>query len=242
MIVVSAGIRPEVELATAMGVDVERGIVVDDAMRTNVPGVWAVGECAQHDGVVQGLWAPIREQAKVAGATVTCNPAGFHGALPVTRLKVAEIELFCAGAHSAEEPDDDEIVVMNTRIGHYRKLVVRDDRLVGAILLGDTALGGRLRELIRTGDPVPPHLLDATPMGTAMAEDSADTLVCACNDVSRGQILEAVEKGGLTHVDQVSRATGASTGCGTCRNTVTALLRGATADASAPEERPVHQL
>ena len=241
LIVVSAGIRPEVGLAESIGVEVERGIVVDDAMRTNVPGVWAVGECAQHRGVVHGLWAPIREQAQVAGATVAGVPAGFHGAVPVTQLKVAGIDLFCAGEHSAGGPQDDEIVAMNTRAGTYRKLVLRDDRLVGAILLGDTALGGRLRDLIRSGDNVPGELLDAQPSSPVGEDDDESALVCSCNAVSRGQIVAAIRKSELTHVDQVARATGAATGCGTCRNAVSALLRGChSAPSSTPEQQEAH--
>ncbi|MEA2482018.1 MAG: nitrite reductase large subunit, partial [Thermoleophilaceae bacterium] len=228
LVVVSAGVRPDVELATGMGLDVERGVVVDDAMRTNVPGVLAVGECAQHRDVVQGLWAPIREQAKVAGATAVGAPAAFHGAIPVTRLKVAEIDLWCAGAHSAEELDDDEVVVMSTRTGTYRKLVVRGDRLVGAILLGDTTLGPRLRDLIVSGEPVPADLLDgASAPAAAPGTDDESTVVCACNGVTRGRIEAAISAEGLTHIDQVARATSASTGCGTCRNSVAALLHGA---------------
>ena len=231
LIVVSAGIRPEIELATAIGLEVERGVVVDDAMRTNVPGVFAVGECAQHRGTIQGLWAPIREQAQVAGAVVAGVPAAFQGAVPVTQLKVAGIDLFCAGTPSSVLPEDDEVVAMNTRSGTYRKLVLRGDQLVGAILLGDTGLGGRLRELIRSGASVPADLLDTAPSGGAEEEDD-DALVCSCNAVSRGQIVAAVEALGLTHVDQVSRATGAATGCGTCRNAVAGLVRGCV---SAPE-------
>ena len=160
LVVVAAGIRPDVALAETAGIEVARAIVVDDAMRTSVPGVWAVGECVEHRGQIQGLWAPIREQARVAGASVAGLPAAFHGAVPVTRLKVAEIELFCAGAASAETDDDDELVTMDTRSGTYAKLVLRGERLLGAILLGDTTLGPRLAELLRTGAPVPAALLD----------------------------------------------------------------------------------
>jgi ferredoxin-nitrate reductase len=155
-------------------------------------------------------------------------PAAFQGAVPVTQLKVAGIDLFCAGAPSSVAPDDDEVVAMNTRSGVYRKLVLRDDRLVGAILLGDIALGGRLRELIRSGAPVPADLLETacTGGGGEDAGSDEDALVCSCNTVSRRQIVAAVEQGDLNHVDQVSRATGAATGCGTCRNAVAAVLRG----------------
>jgi NAD(P)H-nitrite reductase large subunit len=183
---------------------------------------------------VHGLWGPIREQAAATGASVAGVPAAFHGAVPVTQLKVAEIDLFCAGTHSAELAEDDEVVAMNTRAGTYRKLVVRGDRLIGTILLGDTTLGGRLRELIRSGDPMPPELLELdTTAPTADAAD--DPLVCACNDVSRDTICAAIQSGGLTHVDQVSRATGAATGCGTCASAVAGLLRGAQ---SPPESDP----
>ena len=223
MVVVSAGIRPDIDLAVRTGVDVERAIIVDDAMRTNVPDVWAVGECVQHRGVIQGLWAPIREQAKVAGASVAGIPSAYRGAPPATRLKVADIELFCAGVHSPDAPGDDEVIAMDTRAGVYRKLVLRDDRLIGAILLGDTTLSGRLTSILRSEERVPDDLFD---VGGAGEGAGADELVCACNGVSRAQIVAAAERERMTHVDQVSRATGACTGCGTCRNAVTAILRG----------------
>ncbi len=233
LVVVAAGIRPDVALAETAGIEVARAIVVDDAMRTSVPGVWAVGECVEHRGQIQGLWAPIREQARVAGASVAGVPAAFHGAVAVTRLKVAEIELFCAGAPSAETDDDDEVVTMDTRSGTYTKLVLRGRRLLGAILLGDTTLGPRLAELLRTGEPVPAALLDAGAGGmSADALDDPDDdemLVCACMSVTRGRIVEAVRRDALSDVDAVARATQAGTGCGTCRKTVASLVRTAAA-------------
>jgi ferredoxin-nitrate reductase len=227
LVVIAAGIRPDVSLAEAAGIEVARAIVVDDAMRTSVPGVWAVGECVEHRGQIQGLWAPISEQARVAGAGVAGVPAAFHGAVAVTRLKVAEIELFCAGTPSAETDDDDEVVTMDTRSGTYTKLVLRGERLLGAILLGDTTLGPRLAELLRTGEPVPAALLSAGGMsGDAFGEDDDDEmLVCACMSVTRGRIVEAVRRDALSDVDAVARATRAGTGCGTCRKTVASLLR-----------------
>jgi NAD(P)H-nitrite reductase large subunit len=230
MIVVSAGIRPEVALADGMGVEVNRGVMVDDAMRTSVPGVFAVGECVEHRGVVHGLWGPLREQSRVAGAAIAGVPAAFHGGAPVTRLKVAEIDLFCAGIHSAETDDDEEVVALNTRAGVYRKLVLRGDRLVGAILLGDTRLGPRIAELLASGAPVPPEFLE-TDQGPAPWSDCGgdDTLVCACNAVTRGRILEVAREQDLSEVDEVARATGAATGCGSCRHNVASLLQDAAA-------------
>jgi ferredoxin-nitrate reductase len=231
MVVISAGIRPEVKLAEDAGVEVERAIVVDDAMRTSVPGVWAVGECAQHREVVQGLWGPILEQSRVAGAAIADVPAAFLGAAPVTRLKVAEIELFCAGVPSATDDRDDEIVALNTRAGTYRKLVVRGDRLVGAILLGDTRIGPQLAELMRTGAPVPPELLDGGAGSNPWPDcENDDALVCSCNAVTRGRIVEAAREGSISDVESISRATGAATGCGTCRHNVASLLRDVAAE------------
>ena len=235
IVVIAAGIRPDVALAETAGIEVARAIVVDDAMRTSVPGVWAVGECVEHRGQIQGLWAPILEQARVAGAGIAGVPAAFHGAVPVTRLKVAEIELFCAGAPSAETDEDDELVTMDTRGGTYAKLVLRGQRLLGAILLGDTTLGPRLADLLRTGDPVPEALLRA---GGAVSADALDDpeddemLVCACMSVTRGRIVEAVRRDALSDVDAVARATQAGTGCGTCRKTVASLLQRAAAPAA----------
>jgi ferredoxin-nitrate reductase len=227
LVVIAAGIRPDVVLGETAGIEVAKAIVVDDAMRTSAPGVWAVGECVEHRGQIQGLWAPISEQARVAGASVAGLPAAFHGAVPVTRLKVAEIELFCAGAASAETDDDDEVVTMDTRGGTYTKLVLRGDRLLGAILLGDTTLGPRLAELLRTGDPVPEALLGAGGISADALgdEDDDEALVCACMSVTRGRIVEAVRRDSLSDVDAVARATQAGTGCGTCRKTVASLLQ-----------------
>ncbi|MGH2895899.1 MAG: (2Fe-2S)-binding protein, partial [Solirubrobacteraceae bacterium] len=173
------------------------------------------------------------EQARVAGAGVAGVAAAFHGAVPVTRLKVAEIELFCAGAPSAETDDDDEVVSMDTRGGTYTKLVLRGERLLGAILLGDTTLGPRLAELLRTGEPVPAALLDAGGVSADALGDADDDemLVCACMSVTRGRIVEAVRRDALSDVDAVARATQAGTGCGTCRQTVASLLRDAAAAA-----------
>jgi nitrite reductase (NADH) large subunit len=124
---------------------------------------------------------------------------------------------------------------MDTRSGTYTKLVLRGERLLGAILLGDTTLGPRLAELLRTGEPVPAALLDAGAGGSADAlDDSEDDemLVCACMSVTRGRIVEAVRRDSLSDVEGVARATQAGTGCGTCRKTVASLVRTAAAAAA----------
>lgn len=230
LIVVAAGIRPDVELGRAAGLEVGRGILVDDELRTSAPGVWAVGECAEHRGTVYGLWAPLLEQAKAAGASIAGDPAGFHGSVPATTLKVAGVDLFAAGSHSAESDDDEEIVVADSRSGAYRKLVLRDGRLAGAILLGDLSLAPRLGQLIRGGEPVPDGLLSADAGAGPAAEDDDAALLCVCNAVSRGTLKTIARDRGLRSVDEVRDATRAASGCGGCAPAIQELLDGLAAE------------
>jgi ferredoxin-nitrate reductase len=231
LVVIAAGVRPETELARAAGLECERGVVVDDAMRTSAPAVLATGECAQHRGTVYALWAPLAEQARVAAATVAGDPAAFLGATPATTLKVAGVDVFAGGAPVGEDGDD-EIVASDTRRGTYRKLVLREDRLRGAVLVGDLTDARRLSELLRRGGPVPEELL--APSGDGEPEPPApDGIVCSCNQVTRAAIDDAIRARALRTVAQVGNATAASTGCGSCAADVQALLD---AHASAREE------
>jgi NAD(P)H-nitrite reductase large subunit len=217
VVVASAGVRPETTLARDAGLRVARGIVVDDALRAG-PGVWAVGECAEHRGTVYGLWAPLAEQARVAGATIAGDPAGFQPVVPATTLKVAGVDLYTGGRAEAG-PGEDELVVRDTRRGVYRKLVLDGDRLVGAILLGDAADARRCTAALRGLGPAP-ELLAAAP---AVADDP-DGVVCSCNGVSGAEIDDAIRARGLTTLAAVARATRATTGCGGCAADVRARL------------------
>jgi ferredoxin-nitrate reductase len=224
LVVVAAGVRPETALAADAGLEVAHGIVVDDTMRAGAERVWAVGECAEHRGTVYGLWAPLAEQARVAGATIAGDPAAFHPQTPATVLKVAGLDVY-AGGRADAAPGDDEVVLRDTRRGVYRKLVLEGERLVGAALLGDIADARRCTAALRSGEPVDDALL-AGPGAAAgpPAEPDADALVCSCNDVTVGTIDRAITAGGLTTVAQVARVTRASTGCGGCAAEVGALL------------------
>ena len=214
LVVVATGIAPETALAARAGLTVRRGIVVDDELRAvGARNVWAVGECAEHRGVVYGLWAPLLDQCKVAGAILAGAPAAFHGATPATTLKVAQVPVFCAGATVAAA-DQDEVTALDTRGGRYRKVVLEDGRLVGTILVGDLGEAPRLHELIRTGARAE---VDGGP-------GPRDELVCSCQGVTRATIDRAIERGGLRSVEEVAGATGASTGCGGCRPAVERIL------------------
>jgi ferredoxin-nitrate reductase len=161
LVIVATGIRPDVALAQTAGIEVARGIVVDDELRTSDPRVWAVGECAEHRGVVYGLWAPLLRQARVAAAVMSGRPSAFHGAVPATTLKVMGVDLFAAGRAQASDGEE-ELLSLDTRRGRYRKLVVADDRLVGAVLLGDLSEAVTLRRLVEEGRAVPAELLEAS--------------------------------------------------------------------------------
>ena len=222
LVVVAAGIRPETSLARAAGIETGRGVLVDDELRTSAPGVFAVGECAEHRETVYGLWAPLAQQARTAAAVAVGEPGAFHGASLATTLKIAGIELFAGGPQEAGEGQH-ELVWSDSRRGVYRKLVVEGDRLVGGMVVGDGRTGRRLTELLRTGDPVPESLLDPL---SAAPEDDADegAILCSCNRRTRGQVMEAIRSDGLSSVAEVARATDATTGCGSCTGEVEDLL------------------
>jgi ferredoxin-nitrate reductase len=228
LVVVAAGVRPETTLAREAGLPVARGIVVDDALRAGAPGVFAVGECAEHQGVVYGLWAPLAEQARVAGATIAGDPAAFHPQTTATVLKVGGMDVYAGGLADADaEADHDEVTLRDTRTGRYRKLVLDGDRLVGAILVGDVADARRCTAALRSGEPADPTLVDGGFAGGAAAEapaPSADATICSCNAVTAGEIDAAIVARGLTTVAGVARATRASTGCGGCAGEVRAIL------------------
>jgi ferredoxin-nitrate reductase len=223
LVIVATGIRPDVELARAAGIEVARGIVVDDELRTSDPRVWAVGECAEHRGVVYGLWAPLLRQASVAAAVMSARPAAFHGAVPATTLKVMGVDLFAAGRAQAADGEE-ELLSLDTRRGRYRKLVVADDRLVGAVLLGDLSEAVALRRLVEEGRPVPEELLEATAPAPGAAPAAASSVVCSCASVTREQIEQAIAAGSLERVSTVAQVTGATTGCGGCRTEVERIL------------------
>ncbi|WP_272474900.1 molybdopterin-dependent oxidoreductase [Baekduia alba] len=225
LVVVAAGVRPETTLAREAGLPVARGIVVDDALRAGAPGVFAVGECAEHQGMVYGLWAPLAEQARVAGATIAGDPAAFHPQTTATVLKVAGVDVYAGGVAQPEDHHD-EVTLRDTRSGRYRKLVLDGDRLVGAILVGDVADARRCSAALRSHDPTDAALIDAGfgAVGAEAPPPAPDATICSCNAVTAGAIDRAIAARGLTTVAGVAKATRASTGCGGCAGEVRAIL------------------
>jgi nitrite reductase (NADH) large subunit len=221
LVVVAVGIRPQVALAAASGLDVERGIVVDDRMTASHPRALAVGECAQHRGIVHGIVAPIHDQAAVAARTVVGEDAHYAGSVPTAKLKVMGIDLVTAGAAEGERA----VVVADERAGTYRKLVLHDGRAAGAVLLGDTRGSELLLDAVRTAKEVPDPLRllhDASQATAAELPDAAQ--VCNCNGVCKGDIVQAIRTGDLGSTQEVVAVTRAGSGCGSCKPVVAELL------------------
>jgi nitrite reductase (NADH) large subunit len=243
LVVMAAGIRPNTDLAQAIGIHCQRGIVVNDTLQTVTdPRVYAVGECAAHRGIAYGLVAPLYEQAKVCATHLAQFGIGrYQGSQTSTKLKVTGIDLFSAGhfmgraTGKAEDADCEEIVMSDPYAGVYKKLVVKDDKLIGACLYGDTVDGGWYFKLIREGRKVSDirdklmfgesNIGDTGHQGQSRAALMADAdEVCGCNGVSKGRICQTIREKGLTSLDEVRKHTKASASCGSCTGLVEQLL------------------
>lgn len=224
MVVLACGIRPRVEAAQASGVPVATGIVVNNLLATSVPGVFAVGECAEHDGKVYGIVPPIWEQCEVLADVLTgANPrARYRGSKLYTRLKVGGVEVASMGLTEAANDSDEVIQVIEDRRGIYRKLIVREGKLVGAVVVGEADSAPALARWFDRGDPLPPNRLDVfcSPDVSAAA---ADPEVCNCHHVTESAITGAI-RDGCTTLPQLSAATKAGTGCGSCRGALARLI------------------
>jgi nitrite reductase (NADH) large subunit len=232
MVVVSAGIRPITEIATASGLAVNKGIVCDDQMHTSDRDIFAVGECVEHRGKIYGLVDPIWDQAKTLADTITgFNPqAGYAGSKLGTKLKVMGVELASMGETKPALPDDEVVVYREPSRGVYKKLIVRDNKLAGAILLGETDTAGVLMQMFLGGTAVSARradLLFGTSTGAPVLSvfDLPDhAQICNCNGVSKGAIKEAIQIGKCHSVSKVGACTKAGLGCGSCKGLVAQLI------------------
>jgi nitrite reductase (NADH) large subunit len=230
MVVVSVGIDPRTDLARAAGLECGRGIRVDDRLETSAPGIVAVGECAEHAGIVYGLVAPIAEQARAAADTLLDLPAEpYRGSVQWAKLKVAGIDLVTIGAQEGDA------AAVDAGPGSYRKLIVAEGRVSGAILLGDTRGSEDLLAAVAAGEESADPLARLAAAATARAADLPDAAqVCNCNGVRKGEIVAAVRDDGLATAREVMAVTRAGTGCGSCRGTVEELVAAETGGGEEP--------
>jgi nitrite reductase (NADH) large subunit len=248
LLVMAVGIRPNTALAKNAGLSTNRGILVDDAMRTSDPAVFAIGECIEHRGQVFGLVAPIWDMAKICADHVTAvADTAYEPAISGTRLKVTGIDMFSAGDFTGDDTTDD-IVFRDISRGIHKRLVLRDEKLIGAVLYGDANDASWYFDLLREGTDVSafrdglifgPAFANAPVAGVETLPDTAE--ICGCNGVCKGAIVTAIKEHALTSLDAVRTRTKASASCGSCTPKVEELLAktAGAAYSAAPAIKPV---
>jgi nitrite reductase (NADH) large subunit len=234
LVVMAVGIRPNTALAKEAGLAVGRGIHVDDHMVTSDANILAVGECVEHQGQVYGLVAPLWEMCRALADGLTTGPTGYGGSVTSTKLKVSGIDVFSAGDFSGGDGAED-IVLRDASRGVYKRVIVKDDRILGAVLYGDTADGNWYFDLLKKGEDIS-SIRDMLIFGQAFASGggqadpkaavaalSDDAEICGCNGVSKGKVVATIEGGACT-LDAVRSVCKASASCGSCTGLVETLL------------------
>ncbi|MBU8917073.1 nitrite reductase large subunit NirB [Neobacillus sp. 114] len=233
LIVMAIGIKSNTEVAKNSGIYVNRGIVVNDFMETSVPHIYAVGECAEHREIVYGLVAPLYEQGKVLANRISGFEAEpYKGSVTGTQLKVAGVDLFSAG-EIFEDGTTKSIMAYNEYDGIYKRILTRDNRIVGIVLYGDTKDSTKLFRMLTKQEDISGmtsvSILQSECSASGTSSDDIasmpnDELVCGCNGVTKGAIVEAIKTQGLTTLDQVSHCTNAGRSCGRCKPLVSSIL------------------
>jgi len=246
LVVMAIGIKPNVELAAQAGLHCARGIVVTDTMQTHDPRIYAVGECVTHRRTSYGLVAPLFEMAKVCATHLAQFGIGrYTGSVTSTKLKVTGIDVFSAGDFTGGEGTED-ITLADEIGGVYKRLVLRDDRLIGAVLYGDTVDGAWYFQMLRDGQNVSQirdhlmfgqsHLGNAGHQGQQRAVSMPDDMeVCGCNGVRKGTIVKGIKEKGLFTLEDVRKHTKASASCGSCTGLVEQILASTVGGAYTPQ-------
>ncbi len=236
LLVMAVGIRPSSALAVAAGLTVGRGVVVDDQMQTSDPAVFAIGECAEHRGVAYGLVAPIWDMCRVLGRVLTGDgAAAYEGSMLQTRLKVSGVDVFSAGRFAGGDGCED-IVFRDAARGVYKRIVVENGKVAGAVLFGDAIDGGwyfdlmrqgadvaEIRETLIFGQSITEALRGVDPRAAVAAMPDSQE-VCGCNGICKGTITTAITDQGLSTLEAVRAVTKASASCGSCTPLVEKLL------------------
>ncbi len=246
LVVMAVGIRPNVKLARDTGLAIGRGIHVDDHLVTSDENILAVGECVEHNGLVYGLVAPIWEMCRSLADGLIAEPNGYTGSVTSTKLKVSGIDVFSAGDFSGGEGCED-IVMRDATRGVYKRVIVKEDRVIGAVLYGDTGDGNWYFDLLKKQEDIT-EIRDALIFGQAFASGGGASLnpldavaalsdtseICGCNGVSKGQVMACIS-GGAGSLDAVRSGCKASASCGSCTGLVENLLALAMGDDYAGE-------
>lgn len=243
LVVMSVGIRPNIEIAKQAGIRTNRGIIVNDFLETEVPNIYAVGECVEHRGTVYGLVAPLYEQAQVLAKTIVgtkCHCQSYQGSVVSTQLKISDVDVFSGGLIN-EDSNTRAIRTVDDWNNTYQKIIVdKEGTICGAVLYGDISNGNKLMNFIKKGGNIQEFF------ATAQTEESPeqrianmpeDELVCGCNGVTKGMIVDAIKAGGLTTLEEVAAKTNASRSCGRCKPLVADILQYTLGDEYSAEEQ-----
>lgn len=232
LVVMAVGIKPNMAMAKKSGIEVNRGILVNDFMETSIPNVYSVGECVEHRGISYGLVAPLYEQGAVLAKKLAgLETEGYTGSVVSTKLKVSGVDVFSAGQYW-DEVDTRAVRVQDEFGGVYKKVVIRDGKVVGAVLFGDISDGARLFAMIRSGEDVTGKEKEillgsggsAPSNHDLIASMSDDEIVCGCNGVSKADVVNAINEKGCTSVNDIKACTKASASCGGCKPLVADVL------------------
>jgi len=234
MVVMAVGIKPNINVAKDAGIDCNRGILVGDDMMTSDPDIYALGECVEHRATCYGLVAPLYEMANVLAENLLGGAASYEGSVTATKLKVTGIDLYSAGAF-LEGEDREEIVLRDAKAGVYKRLVLKENRIIGAVLYGETSDGPWFFDLLKKQTDIS-EFRDVLIFGqayqggtsldpmAAVAALSDDAEICGCNGVCKGKIVSTITEKSLTSLDDVRAHTKASSSCGTCTGLVEQLM------------------
>ncbi|SEA92079.1 nitrite reductase (NADH) large subunit [Thalassobacillus cyri] len=227
LVVMAVGIRPNISLAKESGIPVNRGIIVNDHLETQIPNIFAVGECAEHREMVYGLVSPLYQQGKEMALKICeLEGEGYEGSVLSTQLKVSGVDVFSTGKINEEEGTK-TIKVFDDWKGIYKKVLIDDGKITGAVLFGDTKDGNRLLSLINKGAAIEEYTDTdgADEVGADLVAGMPDEeIICGCNGVTKGAIVESINRQGLSTVEEVKGCTNASRSCGGCKSLVSELL------------------
>ncbi len=232
LVVVAAGIRPNVTLGERAGLEIKRGIVVNDYMETSHPDIYAVGECVQHNGICYGLVAPLLEQGKVLAATISGNKGPkYEGSVTAAKLKIMGVNVFSAG-EIADKFDGSEVIrYEDASLGVYKRLTLKNNKLTGVILVGEIDDSHRYMDWLRASTDVStvrrqllfPTAVEDSGLDVAGLADSET--VCGCMGVTKGSIVNSIHENGIQTLAQLKECTRASTGCGSCSSLCQQILK-----------------
>ena len=233
-VVMAVGIRPNKQIGEVSGIETNRGILVDDFMRTSAPDVYSVGECAEHRGICYGLVAPLFEQGNILAKHICgVETAGYEGSITSTKLKISGVDVFSAGEF-IEGPQHSVIAAKDEWKRTYKKVLLDQGKIVGAVLFGDVTESASLQKYVREGTEMTDEIYGDL-MGTgghcggksktaAVEKMADDEIVCGCKGVTKKVIVDAINEKGLTTVDEIKACTGATGSCGGCKPVVEQIL------------------